>query len=75
MENIDNINVDSAIKAYIRQREATKRWNIKNPEKQKSYSKANYNKMKDSDPEKYRSMLARKKANYENKKNSLKIII
>jgi len=75
IENIENINIHSAIKTYIRQREAIKRWNTKNPDKQKAYSKTNYNKMKNSDPEKYRSMLQRKKENYENIKKGLKIII
>ena len=59
---MENINVDSAIKTYIRQREAIKRWNEKNPDKQKGYSKTNYEKMKNSDPEKYKAMLARKKS-------------
>jgi hypothetical protein len=68
---MENINVDSAIKTYIRQREAIKRWNEKNPDKQKGYSKTNYEKMKNSDPEKYKAMLARKKANYEKKKSLL----
>ena len=68
IENIDNINIQSATKTYIRQREAIKRWNTKNPDKQKAYSKTNYNKIKNSDPEKYRSMLQSKKANYEEKK-------
>ena len=66
---MENINVDSAIKTYIRQREAIKRWNEKNPDKQKGYSKTNYDKMKNSDPEKYKAMLARKKANHEKKKS------
>ena len=51
--------------------EAIKRWNEKNPDKQKGYSKTNYEKMKNSDPEKYKAMLARKKANYEKKKSLL----
>lgn len=70
---MENINIESAINSYMRQREAIKRWNIKNPDKQKGYSKTNYNKMKTSDPEKYRNMLLRKKANYENKKKGLEI--
>ena len=70
---MENINIESAIKNYLRQREAIKRWNINNPDKQKGYSKTNYNKMKNSDPEKYRLMLQRKKANYENKKKGLEI--
>ena len=50
---MENININSAIRSYIRQRDAIKRWNEKNPDKQKGYSKANYDKMKNSDPEKY----------------------
>ena len=68
---MENINVDSAIKTYIRQREAIKRWNEKNPDKQKGYSKTNYEKMKNSDPEKYKAMLARKKTSCEKKKSHL----
>ena len=48
---MENININSAIRSYIRQRDAIKRWNEKNPDKQKAYSKANYDKMKNSDPD------------------------
>ena len=65
---MENININSAIKSYIRQRNAIKRWNEKNPDKQKGYSKANYDKMKNTDPEKYQKMLQRKKENYMKKK-------
>ena len=65
---MENINIDSAIRSYIRQRDAIKRWNEKNPDKQKAYSKTNYDKIKNSDPEKYQKMLQRKKENYMKKK-------
>jgi hypothetical protein len=65
---MENININSAIKSYIRQRKAIQRWNEKNPDKQKAYSKANYDKMKNSDPDKYQKMLQRKKENYMKKK-------
>ena len=65
---MENININSAIKSYIRQRNAIQRWNEKNPDKQKAYSKANYDKMKNSDPDKYQKMLQRKKENYMKKK-------
>jgi len=65
---MENININSAIKSYIRQRNAIKRWNERNPDKQKGYSKTNYDKMKNSDPDKYQKMLQRKKENYMKKK-------
>ena len=54
---MENININSAIKSYIRQRNAIQRWNEKNPDKQKAYSKTNYDKIKNSDPDKYHKML------------------
>ena len=65
---MENININSAIKSYIRQRNAIQRWNEKNPDKQKAYSKTNYDKIKNSDPEKYQKMLQREKENYMKKK-------
>ena len=69
-KNIENINIQSAIKTYIRQRDAIKRWQQKKPEKQRVYSKSNYDKMKNSDHEKYKAMLARKKTWYKKKKKN-----
>ena len=65
---MENININSAIKSYIRQRNAIHRWNEKNPDKQEAYSKTNYDKIKNSDPEKYQKMLQRKKENCMKKK-------
>ena len=59
-----DINIESAIKSYMRQRQAIRNWNKKNPDKQKAYSKTNYDKMKNDNPEKYKAMLQRKKENY-----------
>ena len=59
-----DINIESAIKSYMRQRQAIRNWNKKNPDKQKAYSKTNYDKMKNNNPEKYKAMLQRKKENY-----------
>jgi len=69
-----DINIASAIKSYMRQRQAIRNWNIKNADKQKAYSKTNYDKMKNDNPEKYKAMLQRKKENYIKRKleNSLK---
>ena len=67
-----DINIESAIKSYMRQRQAIRNWNKKNPDKQKAYSKTNYDKMKNDNPEKYKAMLQRKKENYIKAKNSLK---
>ena len=59
-----DINIESAIKSYMRQRQAIRNWNKKKPDKQKAYSKTNYDKMKNDNPEKYKAMLQRKKENY-----------
>ena len=68
MENTENININSAIRLYKKHLHAVKKYQQENPEKMKIKSRKYYGKQKESNPEKYKLMLEKKKEQYNIKK-------
>jgi len=67
MENF-NINIEVAVRQYIKNKERVIKYNKEHPEKCRVRQKKNYDKMKLEEPEKYKAMLEKKRLNYQAKK-------
>lgn len=63
-----NINMDVAVRQYLKNKERVIEYNKANPEKCRERQQRNYHKTKEQNPEKHLAMLARKKLKYQEKK-------
>ena len=65
---MENINIEVAVRQYIKNKERVIKYNKEHPEKCRVRQKKNYDKMKLEEPEKYKAMLEKKRLNYHAKK-------
>ena len=70
---MENINIEVAVRQYIKIKERVIKYNKEHPEKCRVRQKKNYDKMKLEEPEKYKAMLEKKTFKLSSKKNNSKI--
>jgi len=66
--NMDNINIEIAVKQYKKHLEAVKKYQKEHPEKMSEKAKKYYKNIKESNPEAYKRMLDIKRSKYKLKK-------
>ena len=65
---MENINIEAAVRQYIKNKERVIKYNKEHPEKSRIRQKKNYDKMKLEEPDKHKAMLEKKRLNYQAKK-------
>ena len=66
--NMENINIEVAVRQYLKNKERVIKYNKEHPEKCRIRQKKYYDKMKSEEPDKYKAMLEKKRLNYQAKK-------